>query len=287
MAENTQDVYEDNDYYFKMYNYFTSKSTEDSPNQWIKEWDTIVDLIPNVEMSDSIYMLAVATGEGSLERQVIEMIFKHRPRVTLHVDVIEPAIDQINQFKVKSDEMKAKYPKLTFGWFPLTWDGVRGKQEINNKKYHLIVCVNGLYYMDDWAETINQFYNILASRGVMFITINSSESGCGNLFKNYASWEGRTTHLLTADNIIAHLRSTNVPYKRYIRKTTVDISEVFNGNSEGGNMLLDFLVQRKDFRKTAPEKLKKKVFGFIENNSKVVQGKTLITDDEIDLVVIK
>ncbi|XP_077984455.1 histamine N-methyltransferase-like [Glandiceps talaboti] len=291
MATSLQSIYSDFKYYFKSYQTFIRLTETKEENQWSEQWEGIVKtLFVNSEVPTSTRVLLVAAGHGLDEMKILEMILSQYPMTSVVVDVIEPVEEQLEIFKDNSPEVMTKYPnRLEFKWFVETFQGYMKIREENKseEKFHLVVCLHGLYYFDDWADTLDIFYNLLVNGGTMATAIDSGDSECGRLFTKYREWEGDRTSLLTADDIISHLTKKGRLYQRFLRGGSVDVSSIFDKQSTEGNMILDFLVQRKDFRRKAPSPLFDKVMGFVRENSRKEGDKHLMSDDEIDILVTK
>ncbi|XP_070559737.1 histamine N-methyltransferase-like isoform X1 [Ptychodera flava] len=185
--------------------------------------------------------------------------------------------------------MTTEHPNLTFTWFEDTFEGYMAQKQDNgdDHKFHFLVCLNGLHYFDDWACAVDQFYDLVLPGGVMTNTIDSGDSACGMLFTKYREWEGNPMNLLTAHDITSYMKRKGLNYQIYLREGAVDVAEVFDDKSAEGNMILDFLVQRKDFRKNARKELLKTVLDFVMEHSHEEKGKRFMSDDEIEIVVIK
>ncbi|XP_070557282.1 histamine N-methyltransferase-like [Ptychodera flava] len=185
--------------------------------------------------------------------------------------------------------MTAEYPQLTFKWFEDTFEGYMAQRQKDGQdhKFHLLVCINGLYHMDDWVCAMDTFYDLLLPGGAMTNAISSGESVCGKLIVKYRDWEGNRADLLTSHDIASYMKTKELNYHVYVREDAIDVSEVFDETSQEGNMMLDFLVQRQSFRKNGPEDVLTKVLDFVKENSREENGKHYMSDTEIEIVVIK
>ncbi|XP_070560864.1 histamine N-methyltransferase-like [Ptychodera flava] len=292
MASYLQSLYSDPDKYFEAFKVYQHRSIAMFDQQWKTEWETIIKGLSDrgvVQPDHDVRVLAVATGQGCREQKIIETLVKVVTASSFHVEIIEPVREQLEKFKADARNMTAKFPSLSFEWFENTFEGYMAKRDKDghDHKFHLLVCVHGLYHMDDWTCTVDRFYDLLLPGGAMTNAISSGESGCGKLIVKYRDWEGNRADLLTSHDIASYMKTKELNYHVYVREDAIDVSEVFDETSAEGNMVLDFLVQRKHFRKYSPEDLLTKVLDFVKENSREENGKHYMSDAEVEIVVIK
>ncbi|XP_070559893.1 histamine N-methyltransferase-like isoform X2 [Ptychodera flava] len=147
---------------------------------------------------------------------------------------------------------------------------------------------------EQWKAEWESIIKGLSERAVVqpeddvgMLAVAAGQGACGMLFTKYREWEGNPMNLLTAHDITSYMKRKGLNYQIYLREGAVDVAEVFDDKSAEGNMILDFLVQRKDFRKNARKELLKTVLDFVMEHSHEEKGKRFMSDDEIEIVVIK
>ncbi|XP_070558503.1 histamine N-methyltransferase-like [Ptychodera flava] len=292
MASSLESMYSDVEYYFKTFELYKQRVTTVFDEQWKAEWESIIKGLSErkvVKDKDDIRMLTVATGQGDSEKIIIEILVKLFPNSKLKVDVVEPAKIQLDKFKGTAREMTTEHPNLTFQWFEDTFEGYMSKRQNNSyeTKFHLLMCVHGMYYFDDWTFAVDQFYDLVLPGGVMTNTIGSGDSELGKLFIKYREWEGNPMNLVISNDVTSYMKAKGLSYQMYVRKCLYDITGVFEEKSAEGNVVLNVLVGRRDFRMNAPQDLLTKVLDFVMENSLEEKGGRYMTCDDVNIVLVK
>ncbi|XP_070558514.1 histamine N-methyltransferase-like [Ptychodera flava] len=292
MASSLKNIYSDVEYYFKTFELYKQRLTTVFDEQWKAEWESIIKGLSEravVKDKDDIRMLTVATGQGNSEQNVIEILVKLFPNSKLKVDVVEPAKIQLDKFRGSARDIATEHPNVTFQWFEDTFEGYMAKRQENDyeTKFHFLMCVHGVYYFEDWSWAVDQFYDLVLPGGVMINTIASGDSDCGKLFIKYREWEGNPTNLVISNDVTSYMKTKGLSYQMYMRRALNNITGVFEEKSTEGNVVLNFLVERRDFRVNAPKALLTKVLDFVTENSREEKGRRYMTCDEVDIVVVK
>ncbi len=92
-----------------------------------------------------------------------------------------------------------------------------------------------------------------------------------------SSQQGQRHRCSSADMRSAFDRR-NIPYIQSQYTSYVDISKCFDETSEDGNLLLDFLVQVSEFKKTATASQYKEMMEYLASSSKKEGSKVFFSD---------
>ncbi|XP_070558306.1 histamine N-methyltransferase A-like [Ptychodera flava] len=302
MASSFKSIYCDMDYYFDAYRTISEKTKCPAEHEWMAHWESIIEILSkSIQPGDDIRMLAVAAGNGFFEQKIVKILANMFQTSSVSVEIVEPAKKQLDKFKTNAPDVTNTFPNVSFKWFEDNFEEYMVKRQNNgcHHKFHLLLCINGIYYMEDWRSVIDQFYNLLMPAGIMVNSINSSKSARGILSTRYREWEEvagnqltsdditQCALMLTSDDITNHLKTKGISYHGRPRERANDITDVFDEQSADGNMILDFIAQTKNFRQNAPKNLLQKVLDYLRKNSREESGRRLICDDEIDIVIIK
>lgn len=76
-------------------------------------------------------------------------------------------------------------------------------------------------------------------------------------------------------------------YQEFTSEFSIDVTEVFDDQSETGNLLLDFLTQTTDFRATMDGQKVQEIVDMIHSSSVPIGGKRLITKVDNFIIILK
>ncbi|XP_006814693.1 histamine N-methyltransferase-like [Saccoglossus kowalevskii] len=284
-------IYEDVNYYFKCFNIFLAKAKCEGADMWNRQWAGLLAQF-QFNADEEIRMLTIGAGAGYRECLIIQHLLKRHS--SIHITVVEPAQKPIDEFKIKAAKITKEFPGVSFEWHIQTFENYqkdhRVSDDVRDGSFHLVFAGHSLYYMDDWQYALDGMYSHVQSGGILVVTVIRGQAGAGRLAKMYRKLEGCSLNLQTSDDVKHQLKKTNSEQmidQNMYREDAYDISDVFDESSVVGNLLLDFLIQRRDFRMSAPHGHLEKVLQFLRENSVQENGKYWFYSDEEDVVAKK
>ena len=114
---------------------------------------------------------------GSMDSKILMKLHQREQR-RIHAVIVEPNAPMMERYKalvVKESEMMRG---IDFEWRQETLEGFQKSQNGVEDKFHFIVSVSSIYYIDDKERYIQYMYDILEDDGVLMITIMSGRPVC-------------------------------------------------------------------------------------------------------------
>ncbi|XP_006818316.1 histamine N-methyltransferase-like [Saccoglossus kowalevskii] len=273
MTSNMRSIYEDVNYYFKSLGLFLSRAKTCINDLGNRQWlELLTDL--SFDADKEIRLLTIGTGKGDRDCLLIQHLSKRYNK--LHVTVVEPAKRQLDEFKNKAAKITEDFPGVSFEWHVKMFEDYQNDHKKPDGTFHIVFAGHSLIYMKNWESALDGMYNHVQPGGMLAVTVVHGQGFQGRLRKMYRDLEGCSLHLQTSDDVKRHLKTKNIEHlneKELSREVDFDISDVFDESSDDGNVLLDFLVLRSQFRKTAPPDHQAKVLKFLRDNSVKENGR--------------
>ncbi|XP_070555969.1 histamine N-methyltransferase-like isoform X2 [Ptychodera flava] len=240
------------------------------------------------EADSTLRVLAVGASDGTSDIQIIDTL-NSKYNSVLYV-VVEPAESQVQKFQtlVESKREAGLWTNVQFDFHSLTVEEYLRKTKIGKEPagfdiIHLQHCV---YHFADPENTTVELYGRLNAGGMMFIILvtgvrEETVLHTVNIIPDSMPSIGSAT--LRA---MLKRRIPDVKIQTQYRKISYKVDECFKENSKEGNMMLDFVVQLLDFRKTAPAEVVGDFMKFFKESCYEVNSQLYFpADDEITTVI--
>uniref|UniRef100_UPI00398F6CD3 histamine N-methyltransferase-like isoform X2 n=1 Tax=Pristiophorus japonicus TaxID=55135 RepID=UPI00398F6CD3 len=181
---------------------------------------------------------------------------------------------------------KSQSLNISFTWNQMTSEEYEKKAKERNeiKKFDFIHMIQMLYFVESVHDSIKYFHSLLEPNGKLLIIIVSDDGGWHALWKKFGS---RFTGNCLFLDVRKMLDDVRMKYKIYELSSDLDITECFIEGNENGELLLDFLTQIINFRKTAPADLKAEVLQYLRQPqcSREENGKIMFNNNMQVIVV--
>ncbi|KAM8933778.1 histamine N-methyltransferase [Pelodytes ibericus] len=281
----------DHSRYVESFRLFLKNSTE---HQCMQEFiETKLQLIISSigNKKPTIDILGVGSGSGEIDLQMISKIQTAYPGVRINNDVVEPSAEQILSYKERVAKTSG-LDNITFNWHKQS--SCEFESQVNtekqHKKYDFIHMIQMLYYVKDVQSTMKFFISCLAPNGKLLIILVSGNSGWSTLWKKYGSRLPLNDLCLyiTAGDIQDMLTSAGAKYTSYDLRSDMDITECFVEGDRNGELLLDFLTETCDFKKTAPSDLREQILQDLKSPgcSSTTDGK-VVFNNNLSVIVVE
>ncbi|XP_068101998.1 histamine N-methyltransferase A-like isoform X2 [Hyperolius riggenbachi] len=291
MESGMRSLLSDNSRYVESFRLFLRNSTEHQCMQNFIE-NKLADIVCSIgNGKTAIDVLGVGSGSGEIDLQMLSKIYDRYPGVSIHNNIIEPSPEQILSYK----ERVFKTPGLdhiTFHWNRKTSAEFEAqvKAEKPETKYDFIHMIQMLYYVKDVPATLTFFRSLLAAHGKLLIILVSGKSGWTTLKKKYGSRLplNDLSHYITAGDIADMLQSLGAKHQVYDLQSDMDITECFVDGDRNGELLLDFITETCDFKKTAPTDLRDDIIQELRNSGcSKMRDRRIIFNNNISVIVVE
>ncbi|KAI4875461.1 hypothetical protein NFI96_011984 [Prochilodus magdalenae] len=250
-------------------------------------------------------VLGVGSGGGEMDVYLISNLQAALPSIPISVDVVEPSTDLTQSFKVPysfsvNTDLYVRHsitnPRLwsmpvalvartsSLQGVPFSWNIVtcaEYEQQVKTKedtKFDLIHMIQMLYYVDDPAATLKFFHSILKDNGKLLIIHEAANSGFEVLWKTFKKelCTNTLSDYMSAGDIKVHLDALGLRYEELVASNTLDITECFTEGSRDGEMLLDFMTDRENFRTSFSDEVRSGMLELLRNEcSTTIDGRVL------------
>ncbi|KAJ0070482.1 hypothetical protein NL108_011674 [Boleophthalmus pectinirostris] len=232
---------------------------------------TLPDHLASIGDGKSIKIIGLGTGEGDYDIEMLSHMRLKHPGVLLDNEVVEPSALRIHKYKERAAQMSHLDP-VNFTWHQMTASKFEEQWRQRNitKKVDFIHMLHMLYYVEDLGATLRFYQSLLKKNGKMLIYIVSAESGWVKMWRTFytqLSPPGTRTcfpQRNTAD-IKQLLDEAGVPYQSYKVPSMLDITDCFTEGHETGELILNFITEMVNFRKTAPHELREGVLRMLQD----------------------
>jgi len=242
-------------------------------------------------------VLGVGSGNGQTDLRILAAVAKaietsEKRRAVIRSTIIEPST-MITEFKTATSclpQPLADLADFSFEWHETTLQKFIDSYNPEIACFELVHFVASLFYMD--AETsLISCYRRLVSGGAIFCILSAEDSFFPKLSRKLQGFVdlGSLKKLYTEVDFIDIAKRNNWKCEELSKAHyTVDISCCFDESSIEGNLLLDFLTHKQDFRVTADRMLYKDVMEFLNKESFIDEnGKKLLKPVFNALVIYK
>ncbi|XP_068188032.1 histamine N-methyltransferase-like [Antennarius striatus] len=272
-------LFTDGQRYHKTYQVYLERSNKVQHMQ-----DFSKNLLPDIMLStikgkSQINVMGVGGGSGELDLEMLSALHLKNPNMIVDNEVVEPVAQQITKYKELVsqtpglDHMKWNWNIMTIQEFEKDW-----KEKERTKKFDFIHMFEALYYVKDREATVRFLQSLLNKNGKLLIGMMVGDSGWAKLDKTYSHrfyQSGGSYGVI--DEVKQYLDSKGVSYQSYLLPSEIDITECFIEGNEEGELLIDFLTEVLNFKKSASPEIKAGVLELlhhpdcsVESNGKIM-----------------
>ncbi|XP_028411710.1 histamine N-methyltransferase-like [Dendronephthya gigantea] len=249
----------------------------------------------SVEKQCELKILSVGSGIGAVDLKFVEILLEELKKrstvdqnMKIYLRVIEPNSSSCKQF---SDAVEARRD------LPIHVDirEQRFQEYIQNDQnasttFDLIHFIHSIYFVVEEKAISYCLEKQLKNQGCLFF-VYSDEAIIRQVALEMAPERRPNDKLVNiaekiGPRLIKIVEKYGRKYEVYSHEHPIDVSEVFVG-SENGDLLLDFIAQKVDFRKNADASLVDRVLAVIKNASCVKNEKNIFMQTEILMIVHK
>ncbi|XP_070552532.1 histamine N-methyltransferase-like [Ptychodera flava] len=235
---------------------------------------------------DEICVLIVGPGKGENEIKVLNFVLKRHSSV--YVRVIEPDKTAVSHFKEECDRLKKTHPNLRYEFFMNTFQEyiAKSRQSEDESKFHFVVCIASLYYMDDITDALEHLHIMIKSTGIIVSDMIDHTSSVGKLF--IKQWEDETypVTLQSGKGIKDVLQRKGWQFELKYRRAELDVSLLLDNEPEG-TLVLDFIMHVVNFRHAAPKTYVDEIFSLIWQMVENVGDKKMLSANREVVVISK
>ncbi|XP_070532698.1 histamine N-methyltransferase-like [Ptychodera flava] len=244
------------------------------------------------EHSSPFRVLSVGTGAGEINGMMIGHLKEKFPRI--RCTVVEPCVNEIRKYQNYVIENKDEFKDIQFEWFGDTFEAfVRsGIEDINGKikQFNFIEAVEAVYYLSNHEDALEEMYDSLAPGGLLLIIVAANNGGYHNLWKQHGDILGDDRmNFITSADVKDAFKKKGIPFSAVPEPngSRVDISEVFDENSDVGNRILDFLTHICHFRKSVPQHIQDDLMSLLKSKkcSEIIDGRVLFNNSFEAIIV--
>ncbi|XP_068187645.1 histamine N-methyltransferase-like [Antennarius striatus] len=233
-------------------------------------------------------VIGVGSGSGELDLKMLSVLHQNYPQMMVHNEVVEPNPQQLHDYR----SFVSQTPGLgyiTYSWNEMTAQEFQDqwKERQTAKKVDFIHMIQMLYCVKDAGATISFYHSLLDRNGKLLINQVTGDSGWGKLGKTYSKvLFNAEVNCVTSEDIKRLLDSKGLSYQSYELPSETDITECFTKGNERGELLLDFLTQVMNFRKSASPELQAEIMEFLRLEcSKETENKILFNYNSEVIIV--
>ncbi|XP_070556687.1 histamine N-methyltransferase-like [Ptychodera flava] len=245
-----------------------------------------------LDKDDVLRVLAIGPADGLFDIAVIDKLINKFGMRKISYVVIEPAKDQIQKFEdlVKSRHEQSLWTTVKFEFHQKTIEAYL--KEIENGaalgSFDIILLQHSAYHIMDPANVFAELYGQLNGGGMLYCQIGIGpweqvRLRVGNVIPDpYIPRIGSAT----LQKMLKH-RMPDVKIHTQYRKMNFKAGECFKEGSRDGNLIVDFLVQLRDFKKMAPPEVVSDVMKFLRESCYELNNDLYFPADDEDIMIIK
>ncbi|XP_068187886.1 histamine N-methyltransferase-like isoform X1 [Antennarius striatus] len=251
-------------------------------------------LLPDIMSStingkSQINVIGIGSGSGELDLDMLSALHLKNPNMMVDYEVVEPVAQQISKYKELVsqtpgfDYIKWNWNIMTVQEFEKDW-----KEKERTKKFDFIHMFDMLYHVKDRGSTVSFVQGLLNKNGKLLISLQLADNGWAKLEKTYGDrFIPAEVSYVVIEVIKQYLDSKGVSYQSYLLPSEIDITECFTEGNEEGELMIDYLTQVLNFKKSAPPELKAGVLELLHHPDCGVEtnGKIMLKNDYEIIVV--
>ena len=244
-------------------------------------------------------ILSVGSGDGGSDLAFLEILSKPRRakegKAQCFERVIEPDRNNLEAFRAKadnlSDSLKSR-ANIQFERNAMTYQEYVEQKKTDDVKFDVVHFLHSLYYVGLDTALEHCYEKELGAKGVILCTISREDSAVVKYGRTFAAQQRM---IFNPGAFYCNIDVKDVAEKngwKYVEcsgeSKTCDITAIFDGSSQLGNNLLDYLTHWVDVRATATEDDLRKILDYWENESADVgHGKRVVTMKTGAVIIFK
>ncbi|XP_002733185.1 histamine N-methyltransferase-like [Saccoglossus kowalevskii] len=243
---------------------------------WRQDIETTLNKFLKTEPPQDIRVLSIGPGNGTMDEPLIDTLSNMTTSKVVYC-AIDPDSAYLQEFRElaasRSDDWKnieIEFRVESMEEYSDVWDKCEKKD-----KFNLIFASYVIYHFRDAKATLVKMNEMLENNGIMYFKIVS-----GGWSKLMAYWNkfyydssckiNRHSPELVKSMILDVM--PNAKLQVLDRNADVDITECFEEGSENGKLMLDFLMQMKDFKSVASPERRDQLIQFLKDECCEAKG---------------
>ena len=205
--------------------------------------------------------------------EILRKLGKDGNKVSLFERAIEPDEQMLQTFRAKAEHLPdslKSWANIEFEWRASTYQEYAEHKKEDDVKFDLVHFFHSLYYTGLEMALEHCYEKELGTKGLILCMISREDSA----YIKYGRTHSPQGIILNPGAFYSNRDVKDVAEKngwKYVEcpgePKLCDIKAIFDGSSEEGNKLLDFLTHWVDVRATAREEDLEKILGFWKNES--------------------
>ena len=206
----------------------------DSTNQQAKMLDAMfIYFEKTFENRSSYNILSIGCGSGSFEVPLLKKLLAKNQKI--HFVGIDSNKEQTLATQQKLDTLARENENFSFEIFNEDFNSCSFEQS-----FDAILCIHVLYYCSNLESTLSKIRNLLDSDSKLVVMNAPLEDMAIPFFSISNQLWGRVP--LYSHQIEETLNLSQIPYSKQAISASLDISNCFDSQLEGGKQLLDFIL---------------------------------------------
>ncbi|XP_071949567.1 histamine N-methyltransferase A-like [Antedon mediterranea] len=190
---------------------------------------------------EELRMLGVGSGSGFVETCALKQLVTKWSKVT-HT-VLEPNSDLLDQFKELAAKEKDNLPGVSFDWKQKTVEEFKQESADQTSKYHFIMVVQSIYYVDDLEGILKYLTSLLAKGGMMVIVMVSENSVMWRIANRFPEFQNEKQLGICTKHIEEILAANGIKFATDEIEARMDSTGCFVKDSKEAELLIDFITQ--------------------------------------------
>lgn len=245
----------------------------------------ISEILRKATSVSSFNVLSIGAGTGDIDLEIIRIVREEMEdhndyrKVRIYNRAIEPNGSHLATYEDSSKNLsELESSQVTFDLRKKTFEEYKNTTTDDPVRFDLVHFVHSIYYVDMEDALLHCFGKELKEHGKVLAIV----TGGRDLFYSVAL-QYRTALGFREEDIVQGLETIRPvmeiiakhDWKRekYTREYSVEVTEVFDNDSIQGNLLLDFLTHKINYRKTTDEKTVHELLNLIKDLTYLEDGK--------------
>lgn len=230
-------------------------------------------------------VLSIGSGTGEIDLEIIRIIRKEMERrndckkVSIDNRAIEPNASHLATYEETLRNLtELKSSQFTFDLRKITFEEYKNSTTDDPIRFDLIHFIHSIYYFDMEDALLHCFEKQLKEHGKVLAIV----TGGRDIFYSVALQcrialgfpkEELIHGLETIKPVMKLIVKHQWKHDKHTQEYSVDVTEVFDKDSTQGNLLLDFLTHKTNYRKSTDENQVQELLNLIKDVTYVKDGK--------------
>ncbi|XP_028396784.1 histamine N-methyltransferase A-like [Dendronephthya gigantea] len=280
------------DHFMRSFGVFLKKS-----NQHYENARTLQNYLPQIvkkavssiiiEQRPQFNILGVGSGTGETDIEIVNIVQREliKKQEWKHIRILNRAVEPDEPSTQGYKEKIAKVGHATSPNYEIRQQTFQEYQKSNEDRmtFDIVHFIHSLYYVDLEQTVMYCVENLLAENGYLVCLIGNSDSIPCKLLSimRQRNRDDAMTNLTESisielsEELVKIVGKHGLKHEFYRAGTFLDVSEVFNEESEEGSLLLDFLTNTENYRKMVSQHDLEETLAIIEGMTFVKDGKRL------------